>query len=179
MSSFYRLDEARFIQMRSAVSAANALNIYVGPVPTNRMWTVLAGVMYPSADENTPYWYTIQDRGGVQFPITIPVTFQTAIAQAKYFPLLTEGTEIAMFQGELLYACRQTAVAGSTLTIYARIIESDIPLHKYIEPQAARKFRSGWFGRSIATGGGGGGGEGLGGGYSPELPPRGGGEPVL
>lgn len=165
MSSFYRLDEARFIQLRTATSAANGLSLSVGPVPENKCWTILSGAMYPSADENTYYWFSIWDRGpAFPFPVTRPVQFQTGIAVAQYFPLLTEGTEIMMFQGEYIYAYRATAAAGSTITAYYRIIESDIPLHRYVEPQAPRKFRSGWFARTTPGGsGGGGGGEGAGG----------------
>lgn len=181
MSSFYRLDEGRFIQLRTGTSAANALSLSTGPVPENKIWTILAGFMYPSADENTTYWFSIWDRGPTMpFPVVRPVQFQTAIAVAQYFPLLTEGTELVLFQGEYIYAYRATAAAGSTLTAYYRFIESDIPLHRYVEPQDTRKYRAGWLRRAPGSGGGGfgggGGGEGEapGGGIEP-----GGGLPVL
>lgn len=174
----YPLSEARLLQQVLATSAADGLSIYVGPVPANTFWTILSAFQSPSVAETQIVWFSVLSRGSIQFPITRPVSYTAAPAVNQTFPLLTEGLEISLFPGERLYAFRAAATAGSTLSIYARFIKSDLPYYDYqepLKPVLRKSFRStarGFAGSGVGGGGGGPLGEPGGG-------PGGGGEPVL
>lgn len=138
----YDIAEARFIQIRANASAANGLNVQVGPVPAGKIWTILRAYatndVAPAGGETQYYWFSIFD-GTYVFPVTRPVSQQVENAVAQYFPLLTEGLEIRLFPGDYLRAYRDAATAGSTISVFASFIESDMPLYRYDEPQIVKR----------------------------------------
>jgi hypothetical protein len=132
MPDGYGLFEGRFIQLRTAISAANALNVALVAVPAGKIWTVLAAALYSSIAETQDYWWAVADpTNNYNFTITFPLEGTTNTALARYFPLVTEGTELKIFPGEILKGYRDAAAVGATLAIAARIIETDLPFYDY------------------------------------------------
>jgi len=61
--------------------------------------------------------------------------------------------ELKLFPGEYLTVYRAAATAGSQIAVYARLIESALPLYEEFEPQIQRKMvsaRPSNIGRGIA-----------------------------
>lgn len=167
MPDAYELHEGRFIQRALNTSAADALQVWVPAVPAGKIWTLLSGFVTCSVAETQIYWAGIQSMG-TQWPILRPASFALAPAVYQNLPLVTEGMEIKIFAGEVLAGYRAAATGGSTMSIYVRYIENDLPLYEYIEPQEVRRLRRSAQAAigSMVRGGGGGGGS-SGGGIAP------------
>lgn len=170
MPEAYELHEARFVQEKVNTSAANGLTTNIGPVPAGKVWTLLAGYLMPSTAETKTVWFVISGQSS-SYPVTVPATI--ALSNVIPFPLLTDGMELKMYPGQQLRAYRDSATAGSTISMGIEFIESDLPYYAYEEPQnkVVRKVaQHGSVYRSsgaISPGGGGGvgpGGHGGGGG---------------
>jgi uncharacterized membrane protein YgcG len=132
----YDLHEARLIQNRnSGVSAANALIASIGPVPAHKVWTICAALAYCSVAETKSYWFAIRSQDGNYYPITHPQDAVIDPVTQKWFPMLTEGMEIKLYPGESLSVLRASNTVGSTIAIYTRLIESDLPYYQYRDPQ--------------------------------------------
>lgn len=131
----YDLHEARFVQIRSASSAAGGLSVGIGPVPEGKIWTILCAGYYPSVSETKVVWYALYTQT-INFPVTVP---QSWAATGEQYPALTEGMELKLYPGEYLYVYRASATAGSTMTLNVRFIESDMPLYEYVEPQERKR----------------------------------------
>lgn len=143
MPDGYELQEGRYLQYRSATSAANGLAIGIGPVPAGKIWTILAGYATCTVAETQIYWWALLDPSATYYyPVVRPVSFAVAPAVGQHFPLLTEGMELKVFAGEYIYAMRAAATAGSTLTAVYRIIETDLPLYTYLEPQEVKRLKN-------------------------------------
>jgi len=173
MPDAYEVYEARYIRTGAYTSAANALTAALGPVPAGKVWTYMSA--YLSTDDAVArnYWFSIL-RAGYYHPIVLPQSFTVAFGTYKDFPMLREGMEVKIFPGEYLVAHRDVAGVGTTLTIVARYIESDLRIYEEYEPQvrvAQLKRRSSGQ-RSLGGGGGAGGGGGEPG--VPPAPPPGG-----
>ena len=162
MGDAYRLDEARFIQYATSLSAPNALVISVGPVPDGKVWTITAGSLEPSVDETKVYWFGVLDPGsGLVLPVTWPTSLACVVAAGQIPAFVREGMEFKIYQRETFYGMRGSATAGSTFRIRIRYIESDLPLQDSVDVQDTRKARSGNFLRrapSLLRYSGGGGG---------------------
>lgn len=128
----YDLHEGRFIQERVYNSAANAVYINSDPVPNGRVQTILSASVYPNAAETRTVHYSIFSRGGNYFPVTQPVAI--ALSTAIQLPLLTMGMELKLYPGDSLFAFRDVATLGSTMTLILRWIETDLPFYAYVEP---------------------------------------------
>ena len=158
----YELHEAKLIQRREGLSAANALSISLGPVPAGKVWTFLGALLRPSVAETQTVWWAIWDRLLNDVPITVPTSI--ALSAVIPYPLVTEGMEVKLYPGEHIAGNRAAATAGSTMFIRVRYIESDLPYYAYVEPLKKvilQKFKHA--GAVRAAMGGGGGGEGGGG----------------
>jgi len=147
MPDAYEIYDARYIQSRQAVSAANALNIGIGPVPAGVVWTIIAAVMASSAAETQDYWFAVYD-GTTIFPVTWPQELAQDPAISKNVPLVREGMEIKLFPGDMIYGYRDAAVAGSTLELQIRLIESPLPIYREYEPQEDQRQR-----KAVSAGG--------------------------
>jgi len=174
------LHEARLIQEIAVTSGANALSVYSALVPAGKVWSILGAACFPSVTETRTFWFAISGRSLTLFAITRPQSFAFTTAVNQQIPCLTEGMEIKLFPGERIYAFRDVATAGSTISLVCRYVESDLPFYAYKEPQkeiTRAKLRHGSVYRSsggISPSGGGG----ISGGGHPPGGGGGGSEPV-
>jgi hypothetical protein len=140
MPDAYIIGEGRYIQCRnSGLSVAGALLMDLAAVPRNCVWTILSALAYCSVSESQTYWFAVLAEDTNGYPITIPQTAAINPAVSQWYPMLREGMEIKLFPGERLRIYRAAATAGSQIALYARIIESQLPLYEEFEPQLQRK----------------------------------------
>jgi len=135
----YELHEARLIQEATKTSAANALYLLGTVVPAGKVWTILAAAYSPAVVETKVVQWSVVGKSGWQYAIQIPQSFAAIAALTRTFPLITEGLELKLYPGECLRIDRDSATAGSQMTIYYRFIETDLPLYEYIEPQERKR----------------------------------------
>jgi len=162
----YGLHDGRFVEEQYRTCAANALIVNSGIVPAGKVWTILSALVYPSVAETRTVHLGLVSRYGTEYPVTIPVSI--ALVSTIPLPLLTYGMEIKLFPGDKLYARRDVATAGSTMTIIYRYIENDLPYYSYEDPLKKVIAQPLKHGSIFRPGGGGGGGGGF-------VPPGGGG----
>jgi len=139
MPDAYNLGEGRFLQHRNNTSGVNSHLVTIGPVPAGKIWTVLSAVGAPSVDESQEVWFVIYIAGMALYGITAPVTHTFDVSEANWIPCLREGMEIKLFPGESLGFCRAGHTVGSTISLNARLIETDLPLYTYEEPQVIKR----------------------------------------
>ncbi len=144
MPDAYGNEEGRFIQVKYATSAVDALLVPIGPVPAGKIWTVLEAFLSNSCaagGENQYVWFAVSPDGVLYYPVTTPEQHVVDASNGQYLPMLREGMELRLWPGEYLAARRGDHTAGSTIIIYARIIESDMPLYTYDDPQTVLRQR--------------------------------------
>ena len=139
MPDAYALGEGRFLQNANSLSGANALFASLGPVPRNRVWTILSALAYCSVAETQTYWFAIISLDTNRYPVTAPASASIAPAVTQWYPMLREGMELKLYPGESLYALRAAATAGSSIGLFIRFIESQLPLYEEVEPQVQRR----------------------------------------
>lgn len=149
----YGLHEGRHIQEGYAVSAADATDLFWGPVPAGFIRTIIGAAYFPSATETRVVQFMIRRSSASDFPFRDPVSI--ALGAAVYYPALTEGMELKLYPGEYLRVVRAAATAGSTMSIRVRYIETELPFYSYEEPlkkvvQAARRHGTS-FARGVVT----------------------------
>jgi len=135
MPDAYDVKDGRYVQCRTAWSAANGLTIACGAgvVPAGKVRTYISALISGTVAESQIFWFAVQS-ATYMFPVTTPATFQITPAQQVFYPLVREGMEIKLFPGETLYALRQAATAGSGIGIYSRFIDVDLPYYSYEDP---------------------------------------------
>lgn len=136
--------DIRFLQERTNSSGAGGLSVNIGPVPAGKFWTVTlarGSNSVGAGGENQVIWFSVRRPNGNYFPVTRPVQQVVDSTVSQFFPMLTEGLELRLNEGEMLFFFRAAATAGSTITINAVFIESDVPLYTYEEPQIALKSK--------------------------------------
>lgn len=142
MPDAYEIHDGQFLQLAaSAPSAAGGLFVNTGAVPAGRVWTILSAFVNCSVAETQTYWFAIY---GVSdyFPITNPASVSINPVTLQYYPMLREGMEVKLFPGEFLFAFRGAATAGSTISISARYIETDLPFYEELDKYANKaRFR--------------------------------------
>lgn len=156
-----RLDECRWIQVKTATSAADALSVQTDPAPAGKIWNVLALSYFASANETrNNRWGRVSSVNG--FLCAGPASQRSVGPAPIETGFIDPADVVVLFPGQRLRVYRDVATAGSTMTIDYLIIETDAPFPAYIDPlrSVTRKPR-----RSLIPGtGGGGGGESGGGG---------------
>lgn len=163
--AYWPLCEARLLQKRSAVSAANATSVLLGAgPPQGKVWILLGVGYYPSVAETRSVGFEKQD-GTNTFALNNPVSMLLNPAVAT---CIEQGMECMLFPGELLGVKRDVATAGSTMTLVIQFVEIDLPLYVYEEPQIVKRTQRAL--SSIRQRLGGGGGTGSGPGSSPGTP---------
>lgn len=140
MPGYWNLSEARLVQERRNLSAANADSItcgYPGP-PDGKMWVVTAFGYYPSVGETQLIGATkISGRTGAYFSLYNPVSLTL---NPPLFTFLEQGLEALFFPLEYLQITRGNHTAGSTMSVAMQFVEIDMPLYEYIEPQEAKRL---------------------------------------
>jgi hypothetical protein len=134
MPDAYETFDGRFVQYKTSVSGANGHFVTVGPVPPGKVWTVLSAIGYPSVDETQDYWFSVFKSGVAQFQITHPEEHIFDISEENYMPMLREGMEFKVYPGEYVMFSRDGHTAGSTVTLFIRFLETDLPYYRYTEP---------------------------------------------
>jgi len=170
MPDGYEVHDGRFIQYKSATSGANGHFVTIGPVPANKIWTILSGIGYPSVDETQDYWFAIYKSGVGNFVVTKPAQHVFDVSEENHLPLLQEGMELKLFPGEYVMFSRDGNTVGSTITLFIRYLETDLPFYRYSEPlkpvvDTTKKHGSAF--RGVGGGGGGSTGGGIIGGGHP------------
>lgn len=130
----YEIHDARQLQDLTRNSSVASLSTYIGPVPSGKVWTVLAASYNPDTAETRTVHWQLLSRGTIAYALTRPVSI--ALSGTLLFPLLDQVGELKLFPGEYLYIQRDAATAGSVMQIKARVIENDLPYYSYIEPLA-------------------------------------------
>jgi len=137
MPEAYEVHDGQFIQTAGATSSADGLLSGTPSVPAGKVWTVLRAYLTTSAAETQDYWFSIYSQGRY-FAITAPVEASINSGVQRAFPCLREGMEIKLFPDERLFAHRDVATAGSTISVWASIIETDLPFYAEEERHAAK-----------------------------------------
>lgn len=135
MPDGYELSDCRFVQYRAVVSAADAHYAGLDPVPTGKIWNVLSASISSSANDTQTYWFAIRGKDTIYYPVTKPASSTITPSLSEFVPMLSEGMEIKLYPGEALYAYRLDHAVGSSIILYCRYIETDLPLYDYVEPQ--------------------------------------------
>lgn len=139
-----RLDEFRFLERRSVTSAADALSVSLDPVPVGKTFTIISYHAFPSQAE-TRTWQFRRTSQGRFFVLNSPITVTLAIQEPC--TSLPPGSDLVLFPGEVLSVRRDAATAGSTITLEALGVFSDMAPTRYIEPQrliASRRRSGAW-----------------------------------
>lgn len=131
----YRLDEGRFLYDKSIASTVAGITAFDAAfvVPAGRLWTLIFASVNVDAVETRDFTLAVYNlsRGG----LTHGVAMRNAAAGNAPIPLLTEGTQLLLWPGDRPQVMRSAATAGSIMTGYFRVIESDLPPLTYIDPQ--------------------------------------------
>lgn len=132
----YRLDEGRMMYDKTIASAVAATSCWDANfvVPAGRIWTIVFASANVDMAETRVFTLAVYNlsRGGV----THGVSVRSAAAAASFpFPLLAEGSELKLWPGDRIQLSRDAATAGSIMSLYLRVIESDLPPLTYIDPQ--------------------------------------------
>lgn len=132
MPESYELCDCRFLTEQLGGAGIDGLVTPIGPVPENKVWTVLSANCYPSVNETQIFWFAVRGRSGNYVAVSVPVSI--ALTVDRGLPMLTQGMEIKLFPGEYLSAFRAAATVGSNFYIRARYVISDLPYYAYEEP---------------------------------------------
>src|SRR5512137_2996132 len=174
-----RLDEHKWLQTKTASSAADALLVQTDAVPAGKIWNVLALSYFASANETRNVrWGRVTRENGF---LCGGAAAQRAVGPAPIETGFIDPCDtVVLYPGQRLRVYRDVATAGSTMTIDYILIESDAPYAQYVDPlrSVTRKPRRSLIPRAYGGGGGGesgGGGEGsagsgFGGGGGPSEP---------
>jgi len=135
---YWDLCEVRLIQKRSTQSAANALNVYLGPVPAGKIWVIQGIAYYPSVAETQVVSFDKYD-GTTNFGLLNPYSMNLNPAIATG---IEQGMELMLFPGEYVFARRVAATAGSSMIFAIQFVEIDLPLYTYEEPQVVKRTKS-------------------------------------
>lgn len=154
MPDAYQNHDGQFLQSRVATSSVAGLSAALGPVPVGKIWTILAAAGVGSTAETQTFWWAIVF-ASFPFPVSLPQSFSVAPAVNQSFPLLSEGNELKLFQGEYLNLYRAAATAGSTISIYARLIETDMEFYRETDKhQDQERFKRSLVARGLIGRGG-------------------------
>lgn len=140
---YWKLEEARLVQQRAAVSAANADSLGIGSpgVPEGKCWIVLGFNYSPSvAETQTISFSKYSSKTTTFFGLYNPVSLALGAAGgAGAATFIEQGMEYILFPGEFLYVIRGGHTAGSTMSGTMQFIEIDLPLYTYDEPQIVKR----------------------------------------
>lgn len=138
--SWYKLEEIRLVQKRAQQSAANADTVSVGApgVPAGKLWIVTAFSYFPSVLETQTIAiqkYDTKTTG--EYAVLNPISL--AAGPTAQVTFIEQGMEYLLFPGEYISVYRGNHTAGSTMVASMQIIEVDLPLYTYDEPQEVKR----------------------------------------
>jgi len=132
---FWRLEEARLIQTFALNSAADAESqrIPLTSCPDGKCWIVTAFGYIPSAAETRIVSVEkVNANTSTNFAVLNPIS---VALNPAYLTFIEQGMEYILFPGEYLLARRDDHTVGSTMNLAVQLIEIDLPLYTYDEPQ--------------------------------------------
>lgn len=134
MNGFWKPGEIRLVQERTVTSGANDEYVAVGypGVPEGKLWVVSAVSYMPSAAETQVIAFYKVSKVSTQFALLNPISMSLNPAVATF---IEQGMEYLLFPGEYLAVRREDHTVGSTMSLTIQIIEVDLPLYSYDEPQ--------------------------------------------
>lgn len=138
MGAPWPLCEARQAQWRYNTSAVAALSVGTAAiVPAGKVWCVFGVGYIPSVAETKIISFEkINANAGIGVGLLNPVSMLLNPASAT---CIEQGMELFLLPGEYIQARRDSATAGSTMTIYMEFVEIDLPLYVYDEPQVVKR----------------------------------------
>ena len=159
MGANWKLEEARLVQYRIAVSAANAdlLQVTSG-CPDGKVWIVTGFGYQPSVAETQVIAFEKTSSKG-NFALLNPLSMTLNPAFATF---IEQGLECMLLPGEAIITRRGNHTAASTMSVLMQFIEIDLPLYTYEDPlivkrqaRALSSLRSRMGGGGSPRGGGG------------------------
>lgn len=138
MAAPWQLHEARLVQIRSITSGAGDVLISFAnsPVPAGKVWCVIGVGYKPSVAETKVIAFEriTASAYGVALlnPISLPLNPATATC-------IEQGMEFFLLPSEYILARRDSATAGSTMSLTMEFVEIDLPLYTYDEPQIVKR----------------------------------------
>lgn len=133
---FWKLEEARFRQELVASGAVAGLYVDSAQPGAGKVWIITAAGYYPDAAETRVVSFYKMTASGNIFCILNPISLALNPARATF---ISEGMEYILFPGEYIRARRDAATAGSVMLLNLQIIEIDLPLYTYDEPQIVKR----------------------------------------
>lgn len=142
--ALWPLCEARNVQVFQATSAVNADNVAVGvPGPgRGKVWIVTGCGYRPDTAETQTISFTkvttLYPSGAEYSTMALlnPVSLALNPARATF---VEQGMEFILFPGEYIYVLRGNHTAGSSMHVWLQVIEIDLPLYTYDEPQIVKR----------------------------------------
>jgi hypothetical protein len=132
----YNLGDIRLIQERISTSAADALVVNSATCPEGKIWTITAFGYRPSANEARLISFQKVTKSGNAVAVFNPLSMTLNPAWATF---IEQGLIYQLFPGEYIVCRRDVATAGSTMTCLMQLVESDLPLYTYEEPQIIKR----------------------------------------
>lgn len=133
----FELAELRLVQERTITSAANALQIQLGPPPEGKIWNILGASYYPSVAETRVVSVYKTTRSGAPIGVLNPISLALNPDTSTPFEF---GLTTFLLPGETLIWLRSAATAGSTMVAGIQFVEIDLPLYEYLEPQEKKRI---------------------------------------
>lgn len=134
----WNLAEAKFVQERLAISAANDESLTAGySVPQGKCWVIIGFAYRPSVGETQVISMAKVTAGGNAYSVLNPVSL--ALSSTIVATFIEQGMEYLLLPGETLRVVRGSHTVGSTMSFLAQIIEIDLPLYTYDEPQVVKR----------------------------------------
>lgn len=136
MGAPWNLCEARLAQWKTYTSAANDLSTYGDGPPDGKIWVILAVGYMPSVAETKLVSFQKVIPGIGTLAILNPISLNLNPA---YATPIEQGMEYFLLPNERIQVSRDSATAGSTMSIAMQIVEIDMPLYVYDEPQVVKR----------------------------------------
>lgn len=134
MNFTFDASETRLVQVKNAISAANADSLSVGSgVPKGKLWIILGFGYYPStAETQVVSIYKSIPFFGQNFGLLNPVSLALNPHVATF---IEQGMDYVLMPDEVITVLRGNHTAGSTMSVNMQFIEVDQPLYAYEDPQ--------------------------------------------
>lgn len=132
----FPLCEARLRQYRLAASAADAETVTLQGPPAGKVWVIIGVGYMPSVAETQVISFKKVWTGVGDFCLLNPISLALNPALATF---IEQGMEYLLFPGESLAVHRGGHTAGSTMALNIQLVELDLPLYDYDEPQVVKR----------------------------------------
>jgi hypothetical protein len=98
----------------------------------------VAAGYHPSVAETQVVGWMKLDNNNYRYQLVNPASMALS-PTIQAFTFIEQGMECMLFPGDYIYARRNAATGGSTMTLYLEYVEIDLPLYVYEEPQVVKR----------------------------------------